>query len=411
MQKTHFDIIVIGAGVVGLAFANILAQHNGKLQIALLDTRFIDYSAPGASYDNRVSAISRTSQQLLMHLGVWSDIMAFRCSPYREMHVWDSCGNSAIHFRGDDIGETDLGHIVEHQVLNFALLQQLKIYPSVNILPPVYVQKLWQSQEVIRLDLADGTALTANLVVGADGSNSWVRRQANIESYSWDYQQAAVVATVHTELPHGYTAWQRFLPTGPLAFLPLQDPHVCSIVWSTTPKKAQELCEVSPEIFQQQLAVALEYRLGKITTADSRQSFPLKMQHAKNYVKSGIALIGDAVHTIHPLAGQGINLGLLDAAWLAEVILTATTKQRAINTLHTLRRYERVRKTHNWETILAMEGFKQLFGNDSPLLVWLRNTGLSLTNYLMPAKQICMYKAMGKMEAVPEFMRFQTLDD
>lgn len=407
MQQTtrHFDVIIIGAGTVGLTLATILAQHNAKLQIALLDTRPLPDSLPNAAYDNRVSAINHRSQQLFMHLGVWQHIIAQRCSAYREIQVWDSSGDGAIHFRANDIGRANLGHIIEHKIVNFALLQQLKNYPNVHILAPTQSQILWQHKDLVQIDLTDATSLTAKLLVGADGAHSWVRQQADIASYAWDYQQSAVVATVHTELPHQQTAWQRFLTTGPLAFLPLNDPHVCSIVWSTTPQHAHELCALTPEKFQQQLAIALEYRLGKITAVDSRQNFPLKMHHAKNYVKSAIALIGDALHTIHPLAGQGVNLGLLDAAWLAEVILTAIHKQRAFGALYTLRRYERTRKTHNWETILAMEGFKQLFGKHYLPLVWLRNLGLKITNQLMPVKQLCMYKALGMLEDVPEFVR------
>ncbi|CAN5300043.1 FAD-dependent 2-octaprenylphenol hydroxylase [soil metagenome] len=407
MEQTtyHFDIIIIGAGTVGLTFACILAQQDPKLRMALLDARPLNNAAPVNDYDTRVSAISRSSQQLFMSLGVWPHILTQRYSPYREMQVWDSNGDGSIHFSSRDIGEADLGHIIEHQVLNFALLQQLQTYPSIQIFAPAQSKILWQNKDILRIDLTNGESLTAKLIVGADGANSWVRQQADIPSYAWDYQQAAVVATVHTELPHCHTAWQRFLTTGPLAFLPLNDPHACSIVWSTSPQHAIELCALPAEKFQQQLAIAFEYRLGKITAVGPRQHFALKMHHAKNYVKAGLALIGDALHTIHPLAGQGVNLGLLDAAWLAEVILTAAHKKRSIGGLHTLRRYERMRKTHNWETILAMEGFKQLFTNELPPVIWLRNMGLKLTDQLVPVKQLCMYKALGVMEEMPTFMQ------
>ena len=246
--------------------------------------------------------------------------------------------------------------------------------------------------------------MRARLLVGADGAQSRVRHFARVQARGWPYDQQALVATVATERSHRETAWQRFLPNGPLAFLPLHDGR-SSIVWSTTPEQARQLLAEDEESFCRQLEQAFAATLGRIESCGERAAFPLRLQYVDSYVQPGLALIGDAAHTVHPLAGQGVNLGILDAASLAEVLLEARAQGKDIAALKVLRRYERWRKGHNLMMMAAMDGFKRLFGATWEPLRWMRNAGLNLTNALPPVKQLIMNQAMGRSGDLPALAR------
>jgi 2-octaprenylphenol hydroxylase len=252
--------------------------------------------------------------------------------------------------------------------------------------------------------LEDGREIQARLLVAADGANSRVRGLAGIPVRGWGYDQNAVVATVRPERPNRDTAWQRFMPSGPLAFLPINDGR-CSIVWSTSPEQAQQLLALEPEAFCEALGGASDYVLGEILETGPRASFPLRLQHATHYVQPGLALVGDAAHAIHPLAGQGVNLGFLDAATLAEVLTEARRASRDIGSHGVLRRYERTRKGDNLMMLAAMDGFKRLFGNDLAPLRLLRNLGLRLTDSADPVKQLIMRRALGMLGEQPRLAR------
>lgn len=395
--EKQYDVIIVGGGMVGAALACALgsSEKNKRPSIALIETNKPNYNWPTDSFDMRVSAITRASQSFLNELGVWDNIISERATAYHNMHVWDAGGDGSINFDCAEIGEANLGHIVENRVISKSLMEQATSFDNLDLYCPAKPNQLLLDDNSAKLQLDDGTTLSAKLLVGADGGQSWVRQQADISVSTRDYQQTAVVANVTTELSHQHTAWQRFLSTGPLAFLPLTNDNISSIVWSTSSEEASRLRELSEAEFNIELAAAFENKLGKIISTGPRASFPIKGQHASHYVKPHLALIGDAAHTIHPLAGQGVNLGFADARCLAETILAAHEAKKHIGSFKTLRRFERSRRGDNLLMLEAMGAFKQLFSNNTPGLRELRNTGLNLTDRIEPIKHLFMTKALG----------------
>ena len=393
-MTTHYDIIIVGAGMVGATLACGLAEEAEQLKIALIDANEPQFDWDNESYDMRVSAITRASQKLLKNVGAWEYIADQRISPYQDMFVWDGAAKGELHFDSSDMGEADLGHIIENRVIVKALHQRIKEFPQIELLCPAKLKKIEFKQDKNIVTLENKTELTANLVVAADGSRSWVRQQADIAVKGWDFDQAALVTTVKTEKYHQDTAWQRFLPTGPLAFLPLTEGY-SSIVWSTSPDEAKRLTEISKEDFAIELEEAFESKLGQVTSVAERAVFPLRLFETLNYVKPRLALVGDAAHTIHPLAGQGVNLGLADVASLIEVMVDALNDKKDIGDLKVLRRYERWRRSENRAMIIAMDGLKRLFGSELSSVKSLRRAGLNAVNKIIPLKNIIMRQAMG----------------
>ena len=396
-EEQDCDVAIVGGGMVGATLATALL--GGGMRVALIEARDIDTTWHPENYTGRVSAITHASMRILRSVGAWDEIAARRVSPYREMHVWDATGSGVIHFDSADIGEPLLGHIIENQVIESALHERLaalteKHPGALQLMCPARISGLRFGTSRARLVLDDGRVLNARLVVGADGSRSSVRELAGLTARGWSYRQQAVVATIKTERHHRETAWQRFMPDGPLAFLPLADGR-SSIVWSTGPEQASELLELCETDFLIALHKAFGDNLGAMLAAGPRSGFPLRMLHAPNYVKPRIALAGDAAHSIHPLAGQGVNLGLADAATLAEVLVQAHGAGEDIGAMKVLRRYERWRKGDNLGMIAGMEGFKRLFGSRNPLARLLRNTGLTLTDSMTPLKNLLVRHAMG----------------
>ncbi len=390
----HYDIIIVGAGMVGASLACGLAEEAENLSIAVIDAKAPDFDWDKDSYDMRVSAITRASQTLFKNIGVWEKIVEQRVSPYRDMFVWDAGGKGEIHFDSADMGEADLGHIVENRVIVKALHQRMEELSSITLLCPEQIKSINFNDDKTELTIKSKTKLSANLVVAADGTRSWVRQQADIAVKGWDFDQAALVTTVKTELYHKDTAWQRFLNTGPLAFLPLTDGY-SSIVWSTSPDEAKRLTEISESEFALALAQAFENKLGKIESVAGRAVFPLRLFETLNYVKPRLALVGDAAHTIHPLAGQGVNLGLADVASLITTIVEAINDKKDIGDLKVLRRYERWRRADNRSMLVAMDGLKRLFGSELSAVKSLRSLGLNVTNRITPLKNLIMQQAMG----------------
>jgi 2-octaprenylphenol hydroxylase len=400
------DLLVVGGGMVGAALA---AACSGQgLTIAVAEGREPCRDWPPGEMDLRVSALSRASQRLLERLGqgptVWDRIRELGVSPYREMRVWDAVGGASIHFDSADFGEPDLGHIVENRVTQLALWERLEAAPDIRLLCPARGLRLTLAGDRALLDLSDGRRVAARLLVGADGRDSWVRARAGITTSGWDYDQQAIVANVRVTKPHGETAWQRFLPTGPLAFLPLADGR-CSIVWSATEDRARQLMALDDGAFRAELETAFEGRLGAVTALGRRAAFPLRLQHADQYVRPRLALLGDAAHALHPLAGQGVNLGFLDAAQLADNLAEALAKGRDIGGLWTLRRYERARRGENMRMLGVMEAFKRLFGNRNPLLVAARGAGLAVADRSPFLKRAFIEQALGLGEDLPRLAR------
>jgi 2-octaprenylphenol hydroxylase len=400
MTGKQYDLIIVGAGIAGSALA--CALGGSGLKVAIIEAQAVEARWPPLEvaidgYDTRVSALTASSQAFLNTLGVWPLIAQRRISPYRHMKVWDAEGTGSISFNAEDINQSELGHIVENRLTVAALLARLGEHSNIDLLTPLRLASMDLSDGQRLLEMEDGTALQAPLVVAADGANSRIRELAGIASNEWDYNHNAIVATVKTEQPHGETARQRFLPQGPLAFLPLtgESGHYCSIVWSAIPEYASNLMALDEQAFAEQLAAAFEHRLGKVEAVSRRFSFPLRQRHAKDYVQQGLALVGDAAHTIHPLAGQGINLGLLDVQVLAEELLRAHERQLPIAELAVLERYQRRRKSNNLAMMAAMEGFKRLFAEPALPLRWARNAGMRWVDKTAPVKQSIMRRAMG----------------
>ena len=403
------DVIIVGAGMVGSTLA--LALQDAGIIVKLVDAGPLD-TLPipfTGRFEPRVSALSAASQRILDRVGAWSGITSRRASPYTDMRVWDGSGTGQIHFSAASVHAEVLGHIVENRVVQDALLDALRSRGSIELMAGLRLEHLQQNDHGWTLTFADGQSLSAGLVVAADGANSAVRRLAGCETREWDYLHHAIVTSVRCAEPNQQTAWQRFTDDGPLAFLPLQrddDRHWCSIVWSATEDEAQRLMTLDDEAFCRALGRAFEYRLGEVLEADPRLCIPLRQRHAKRYVQPGLAMIGDAAHTIHPLAGQGVNLGLLDAAVLAEVLLAANARGARLGDPRVLGRFERRRMPHNLSMMAAMEGFERLFQANALPLRWLRNAGLKGVDAFPEAKAIFVRQALGLSGDLPELARY-----
>lgn len=408
------DVAIVGGGLVGSALA--LALSHSQLKIALLEGRALagqDQSlktiASVADVDPRVSAITPASRSFLEDIGAWNLLPPERAEPYRQMVVWDAEGTGEIVFHADDLQAEQLGHILENSLLNRALLQAIGSREGIQVMDQVQVSAWQPLRAGGLLQLEDGRQVHAGLVVGADGGESRMRQWVGLPVREWDYGQQAIVCTVRTELPHRHTAWQRFSQQGPLAFLPLSigsaDDHYVSIVWSQDTAVAERLVSLDDQAFSEALGAALEWRLGRVEAVSWRHAVPLRQRHAKSYTRPGVALIGDAAHSIHPLAGQGVNLGFSDAAVLADEIRRGARRGLAPGDGSLLQRYERRRKGDNLAMMAGMEGFKQLFGRDELPLRWLRNTGMRWVNRQGMLKQWLAAEAMGLHKSLPRFSR------
>jgi len=397
--KRSFDIVIIGGGVAGLTLAAKLssASHRSALNISLADAA----PRPVFSIDDdvalRVSAIATGSAELLDSIGAWQHVTESRVSAYECMRVWDHSdtldGAAALRFDAAEFAVPQLGFIVENLLLQDALLRQLDT-SAVNLRFDCPIRALRQTGRRYRVEFEDGSTQSADLVIGADGSRSFVRNAVGIETRRWPYDQAAFVTHLETERSHEATAWQRFLPDGPLGILPLSDGRV-SVVWSTTPKQARRALDAADDELGFLLTEASDHVLGELAVAGPRASFPLGAQHARQYVLPGVALLGDAAHAIHPLAGQGANLGLQDAAALAAVIDEALEEGLHPADLPVLRRYERARKGANATMLHFMTGLNSLFTTDSRVVAELRTAGMRLFNRSGPIRERAVKVALG----------------
>ncbi len=398
----QLDIVIIGAGIAGSALALALAGSGysiGIVEPQPLERRPLPQEAGPGDFDARVSALTPRSVDLLRDLDAWSAIEAYRQCPYTHMTVWDAEGTGRIDFDSADLGAPALGHIVENRAIVDALLARLLASGAIQKFGADRLRGCSRNSDgSIHVVLDSGCELVTGLVVGADGALSRVRELMGFETREWDYGHRAIVATVAVAEPHQNTAWQRFLPSGPLAFLPLPSPggqHLCSIVWSLQEERVEPLLAMDDAGFCGELEQAFEGTLGAVLAASPRSAFPLRQRHAVDYIQPGVALVADAAHTIHPLAGQGINLGLQDVAALAEELARAHAHKLAPGSLEALRRYQRRRKGENLLMMGAMDGFKRLFEQQALPLRWLRNAGMRGVDRLAPVKQRLMRHAMG----------------
>lgn len=392
-------IIIVGAGLVGATLAALIAKVNSDLAITLIDRSpapILPTNQP-YEYDPRVVALTLASQKILQQLNTWESIQNVGICDYKHMVVWDDEGTGCIDFHADEIGQSHLGSIVENRNALHNVLENLKQYKNVTVLRGQGVKDIEQSIAAAAVILEGGQRIDGSLIVAADGGLSKVRELAGFSLQVSDYEQAAIIATVKTEKPHQETAWQNFLTTGPLALLPLHgtDQYHSSIVWSADTTAAEALMTLTNTAFDEKLSRALEGRFGQIQVIGKRYHFPLVARHANDYFKGRIVLAGDAAHTIHPLAGQGVNLGLQDAECLTQEITRATSRQLSIGDASVLRRYQRQRKQLNTEMLWLMNSFKTLFGQRAPGLRLARNIGLNTVNKIAPLKHWLAKQASG----------------
>jgi len=392
-------IVIVGAGVTGLTLAALLAQGENaeSLRISIVDA--VKRPAWDANDDValRVSAISCGSAELLDDIGAWPGIETSRLCPYDHMRVWDEAdeptGTTGLSFDADEFAVRHLGYIVENVLVQHALLSLLDD-SQVDVLFDAPIECVDLDENRRRVALHSGRTLDADLIVGADGAQSVVRESAGIAVRRWPYAQKAFVAHLLPERDHEQTAWQRFLRDGPLGMLPLADGRI-SVVWSTTPDTAENALRCSDKELGAMLTEASDCVLGRLEVSGPCGAFPLGAQHAEEYVRRGIALIGDAAHTVHPLAGQGANLGLQDARALAEVIDAALGAGEHPADRPVLRRYERARKGANATMMHFMTGLNRLFASDSSLLGELRRAGMQLFNRSGPVRKRVVGVALG----------------
>lgn len=432
MQK--FDVLIVGAGMVGLTLALAL-RKNSQLKIAMVDTLAVPELDD--TIDVRVSAINVASKNIFANLGVWSALENSRIQDYQHMHVWDKAGLGKLDFSAKDSAsfpsEDNLGWIIENKIIRHALWQQAELDEGIHFFNGNKLASISQGDSEVFATFASEPSpddshgnssptapIIAKLVVGADGANSWVRQQMNMAMIFKDYDHHAIVATVQCPQGHKNTAWQVFLPTGPLAFLPLNSGkqgaplqgtadstnNLCSIVYSTAPEDAKRLTALDSIDFAKELTAASDGKLGDITLKSERFTYPLTMRLAQDFVKDRVVLIGDAAHTIHPLAGQGVNLGLLDAAALAQT-LTSKLDEHDENypelvNASDLKAFSRWRKSEATEMITAMAGIKQTFAPQQSPIKLLRGVGMNVLNHFAPAKNRLIAQALGIKADLPE---------
>jgi len=390
-MKPDVDIAVVGAGAVGLAVALMAAQQG--LRVAVVEAH-----APAAwradQPDLRVYALALDNQALLENLGVWPAIKARRAEPYAAMTVFDEVQGSPLRFSAGELGRSHLGHIVENNVLVDTLWQALQPLKNVSMHCPDKIQAVSDQEDSVTLALQSGLEISAGIAIGADGARSKVRDLVGIETSVHDYAQKGLVAFVKTELPHQKTAWQRFLSTGPLAFLPYGE-HVCSIVWTLPDERADALLQADAGAFCRALDSAFAGTLGKTELVSERAAFPLRRQLAKTMMQGRTLLLGDAAHAVHPLAGQGVNLGLRDVAALQEVFVAAKARQADPLALNALQRWARQRFSDNAMAAYAFENINRVFSNDNFALSLLRGPLLGVGDKITPLKNAMARYAAG----------------
>jgi len=404
------DVAVVGAGMVGAALALALAKDG--FDVALVEPRPPAPWRESDEVDLRVVALAPSAIDLFRRLDVWTSIASARACAYRHMHVWDALAPGTLDFDANDLGAPNLGHIVENRLIQHVLWQALRDDARIALHCPASVAATESDERGRTLTLADGTLLAARLVVAADGAESALRRMLDITAQDRDYGQRAIVAHVATERPHENTAWQRFLPGSTLAFLPLADGRPLaaipglrgtwaparrsSIVWSVPNTAAERLLTLDDATFCAELGAAFDFRLGLIGASTPRAVFPLRMRLAERYIAPRFALVGDAAHVVHPLAGQGVNLGLRDVSELCAALIEARAAKQDFASATVLRRYERRRRSDNALSAHAFDAIQRVFGSNAMPIAALRGFGLDVVNKLGPLKRAFALHAAGR---------------
>ena len=384
------DIVIVGAGMVGLSMA--LALHKKGMQVAIVEAKTLADKLPIDRVETRVSAINHNSQKFLKELNVWNDIKQNRISPYYAMQVWDNNLEDSINITAEELSEHNLGHIVENDLIVESLIEQIK-KTDISIFENAKIQEIQRYKDIAKIKLAD-TEIETDLLIGADGANSFVRDYFNFATKTKSYEHTAIVATLELEKSHNQTAYQRFYDKGILAFLPLADENKCSIVWSVKTGYAEYLAKLTDEEFQTRIAAEISDSFGTVKLLTKRFAFPLIQRHATEYAQDRVALVGDAGHTIHPLAGQGVNLGFKDAQALVSVLDEAFQKGRILGDISTLDKYQRLRRADNAKMMLLMKGFKEVFASDNETVSKLRKSSLRFVNKTNVIKRAIVKQAL-----------------
>jgi 2-octaprenyl-3-methyl-6-methoxy-1,4-benzoquinol hydroxylase/2-octaprenylphenol hydroxylase len=437
-RRGELDAIVVGAGVIGAATALALACDG--FDVALVEAREPKPWRADDDVDLRVVALAPDARDLLDDLGAWPTIAESRIGPYRHMRVWDALASGELAFDAADSGESALGWIIENKLIQHALWQALQAHGaapapsrsadpsparvrgrndesrqrsgpaapprvsrnadessgSVRLICPAEVAEVDDGENAVTATLSDGTRLRAHVMVAAEGAESSLRTKLGVAFEGRDYGQRAVVAHVATVRAHEASAWQRFLPGGPLAFLPLADGR-SSIVWSLPDAEATRVLALDDEVFRAELGCASDFRLGAITGCTVRAAFPLRLRLAGRYVAGRCMLIGDAAHVVHPLAGQGMNLGLRDVRCLRRIVSDARTRGGDIGARHVLRRYERERRSENTLAAHGLDAIERLFGNQAAPVATLRGAGLATLSRIAPLRDLLAAAAAGRL--------------
>jgi 2-octaprenyl-3-methyl-6-methoxy-1,4-benzoquinol hydroxylase len=385
----QFDCVVVGGGMVGAASALSLAKLG--LNVAIIEKNAPDIFSPDQAFDLRVSAISLASEQLLKQLDAWQQLQLWRLCPYKRLGVWEF-EQSYTEFNAQDISQTHLGHIVENRLIQLSLWQQLQQHSNITLLCPDTLIKLDQSLTDVELTLSSGT-INAKVVIGADGANSYVRKLTHIGTTGWDYAQSAMLINVQTEKPQQDITWQQFLPTGPIAMLPMPG-NCASLVWYHNKDEIKRLSVLSDSNLAQEIMQNFPKCTGKVSVIN-KAAFPLTRRHANQYHKGRVLLIGDAAHTINPMAGQGVNLGFKDVKALQHVIAKAIGDGETWHDPQVLSRYQQKRRTDNLLMMTTMDALYLSFSHVSPLVKLARNAGLMMVNKVPSLKNKALAYACG----------------
>lgn len=403
-MKEQIDVVIVGGGMVGAALACSLG--GSRLKVAVVEAQTPEPFSADQPHDLRVSALSIASKNILETVGAWEGVTSRRFCPFRRMRVWENSGDTM--FDSTDISYPELGYIVENRITQLALLDRLAVFDNIELLMPQAIKRMDYDGAQSVVVLENGRELQAKLLVAADGGHSRVRQAVGLGVTSWDYNQHALVIYIETAYPQQDITWQRFVSSGPQAFLPLTG-NYGSIVWYQSPDEVRRLQSLPFERLQAELVAAFPDCLGGVKQVLGVASFPLRRQHAQAYIKQGVALVGDAAHMINPLAGQGVNIGLLDAAALAEVVVDAHGRGKNFADISVLRRYEAMRRNENLKMMTVMDVFYRSFSNDILPVKLLRNLGLGLAQRITPARNKVMKAAMGLEGRLPKLARGQRL--
>ncbi|MFQ5534374.1 MAG: UbiH/UbiF/VisC/COQ6 family ubiquinone biosynthesis hydroxylase [Sphingomonadales bacterium] len=398
-RKLDADLFIVGGGMVGLTLARCCAA--GGLRAVVVDSMDLA-NAVDAGFDGRCSAIAFSSRRLLSGIGVWP-LLAAGAEPIREIRVSDGASARFLHFDHRDIGEAPLGFMVENRHLRDALMKVAGSDPDITVLAPEKVTRIERHASGVNVALDSGRRVSARLVVGADGRRSQVRRAAGIRTVNWRYRQIGIVTTVAHEQPHHGIAQEHFLPAGPFAILPLTG-NRSSLVWTEHANLAPSIMGLEQAAFDSELARRFGDYLGSVVSVGPRWSYPLALHHAHRYIGPGLALVGDAAHGIHPIAGQGLNLGFRDIAVLAEVLTDSARIGLDIGTSSVLERYQQWRRFDVVVMAAVTDGLNRLFSNDLTAVRLIRDFGLGVVNQTGPLKRFFMHHARGTVGKLPRLL-------